>query len=284
MLSRNRFVQELNALKTEYRINNPWAQNFFQWNDEAVMARYIEAAYRLYMAAARNELKLVVLGDTEIRSMSVLMKNFGLLSANGLQEQADRAKVERTERFRDEYRSVRHGYPEVLGPGSILSDKMWTPILNDAMMIGAIQGRQPFYIALNTSEQAVWNKYGFDYTRVSEHAAKFGTQVNRATSNLDVYQRQWLNFFKQQPHMIWRGGFPRVLARELLALKFFGYGPVFSKTGLGFENGRRNSIGLPGFRAYNNALMRVGFFANDKQRVVGAISEFLFDDASLLRI
>lgn len=282
MLSKHDFGKELRSLKTEYRRDNHWVQDWRKWNDDTIMDSYIDAAYNLYSATARNVLKLTVLGDTEIRSIPELLRNFGLMSAAGVQEKADARMVKDLEQGRKQVgmgtKEGLKGVPKVLGVGSILSDKMWTPILNDALMLGSIEGNQDFYLSLNTKEQEAWMKYGFN-SNVADKTSIFG---GRVSSKRNVFQSNWNSFFRKQPQMIWAGANPRVFARELLALKFFGYKPVYSKLGLAFAPGLGSQIGSPGFRTYTNALRDVGFFSNDKPLVMAAISEFLFDDGNAL--
>lgn len=282
MLTKENFRKELHSLKMEYRMDNKWVQGWRKWNDDTIMDSYIDAAYNLYAATAKNALKLTVLGDTEIRSMQVLIRNFGLMSAAGVQEKKDAAMVKDIDQHRRQVgmgtQAGLKGVPKTLGVGSILSDKMWTPILNDALMLGSIQGKQDFYLALNTREQAAWAADGFN-SNVGNRTSMFGGSV---ASKRNVFQSNWNSFFRKQPQMIWAGANPRVFARELLALKFYGYKPIYSKLGLAFAPRLGTQIGSPGFRSYTNALRNIGFFANDKPRVMGAISEFLFSDKKAL--
>ncbi len=282
MLTKEMFRKELRSMKDEYRMDNKWVQEWRKWNDDSIMDEFIDAAYNLYAATAKCALKLTVLGDTEIRSMPELLKNFGLMSAAGVQEDKDIKMVNDLEQHRKQVAmgttAGLKGRTKVLGGGSILGDKMWTPILNDSLMLGSIQSNQDFYLGLNTKEKLAWKGNGFN-SNVANKTAKFGGAV---ANSRNKYQSNWLSFFRQQPQMIWAGPNPRVFARELLALKFFGYKPVYSAMGLAFTPVQGKRIGPPGFRIYTTALRNVGFFDNDKDRVMSAISEFLFDDKNAL--
>lgn len=282
MLTKKMFRKELHALRHEYRIYNSWVQSWRKWDDETIMDGFIDAAYNLYAATARNALRLTILGDTEIRSLAPLVSNFGLMSAAGVQDKKDVTMVKDLEQRRRQVGMGTNeglkGVPKVLGVGSILGDKMWTPILNDALMLGSIEGYQSFYLGLNSAEQKAWSDDGFD-SDVTQKASKFGGALK---SKRNVQRSNWLTFLRRQPQMIWRGGNPRVFARELLALKFFGYRPEYSRAHLAFAPGWGPSIGPPTFRRYTHALRDLGFFANDKSSVMGAISEFLFDDKKAL--
>jgi len=283
MYTKESFTRELFDMRHEYRRDNSWVQGWRQWNDDGVMNTFIDGAYNLYAATATNRLKLTLLGDTEIRSMSSLISNFGLVSGNGVQEKADEKMIKDHDQKRKQIamgtKEGLSGRTRMLGPGSILSDKMWTPILNDSLMLGAIEGKQDFVLALNTKEQAAYQTAGFNASAVGQKAKLFG---GSAVSAEAVAARNWNAFFRKQQQMIWNGATPRVFARELLALKFFGYKPQFSHLQLGFAHGGGTSVGMPGFRTYTNALRAVGFFDNSKERVMGAIGEFLFNDARSL--
>jgi len=282
MLTKSQFEDELFMMRHDYIKENSWVEAWRHWKSEPIMKSYITAAYNMYNATASNALKLTVLGDTEIRSMEPLIRNFGLMSAQGVQEAKDEAMVKDLEKHRQEVAAGAHDGPKgatkVLGVGSILSDKKWTPILNDALMLGSIEGNQTFYLGLNSSEQAAWAKYGFN-SNVAGKAAMFGGAIENKRNQ---WEKNWHTFFRKQPQMIWSGSFPRVFARELLALKFFGYKPVYSKMGLAFAPKRGTSIGPPGFQTYTRELRKIGFFNNNKQQVMGHISKFLFNDDKAL--
>ena len=282
LLSRQQFQREVFELKDEYRRDNAWVQNSSQWDHNLIMKIYINSAYNLYEAASRNVLQMVILGDTKIRSMPELLKNFGLLSAAGVQDRRDAVLVNDLEAHRTQVAMGTDeglaGRTKLLGAGSILSDKMWTPILNDALMLGAIEGRQGFYFGLNSDEQAVWDSSGFG-SNVADKISRFGKPVK---SSRNREQANWLSFLRRNPEILWRGGNPRVFARELLALKFFGYAPEFTKIQLAFAPAMRSRKGPPTFRLYTQSLREVGFFANDKVKVLSAVSEFLFNDKEAL--
>ena len=282
LLSREQFQNEVYELKDQYRRDNAWVQKTCQWNHNLVMKIYINSAYNLYEAAARNVLQMVILGDTKIRSMPELLRNFGLLSAAGVQEKKESVLVKDLEAHRTQVAMGTQeglaGRTKLLGAGSILSDKMWSPILNDALMLGAIEGWQGFYFGLNADEQAFWDSNGFS-SNVADKISIFGKPVK---STRDREQANWLSFLRRNPEVLWRNGNPRVFARELLALKFFGYAPEFSKIQLAFSPGMRSRKGPPTFRLYTQSLRELGFFAKNKVKVLSAISEFLFEDKEAL--
>lgn len=278
MLTEENFRIELNSLKTTYRTKDSWVN----WDNEQNMNRLIDAAYKLYVAAATNKLQFVLLGSTEIRSMSSLIQNFGLLSAAGVQSEKDAAMVNQLQGKRDQIAAGTPGgiqnATKVVGPGSILSDKMWTTILNDALMLGGIQGNQEFHLALSGAEQAAWTSGGFG-SDVARKSLVFDASV---PTNRDVQRSSWIAFLRHQPQMLWLNGRPRVFVRELLALKFFGYKPDFSRLQLSFGPHAGRPIGEPSFCVYMQSLETVQFFDNNKNMIMSAVSEFLFDDKAAL--
>lgn len=342
MLSKRLFMKEVSSLKQTYRVNDSWV-DWLGWEDDLRMKLLMEIAYKLYRATATNALQLTLLGDTEIRKMTELIRNFGLASASGVQggeyvEYSIGKKnddhgvkmdvmVDRLENERSALqKKAKVSMGKLLGPGSILSDKNWTTILNDALILGAIHSKQPLYLALNTKEQAAWQATGYGKFKVNlrgkikayndrnaeikefnnrnaeikaindrsskveaddkDKTVKHKTVKHKTVTEADSYKGYWLSFLRKQPQMLWneQREIPRVLARELLGLKFFGYKPVYSRMGLGFESNPNasNSTIPPSFKKYLDNLSAVSFFKNDREKILGEVSEFLFGDKKAL--
>ena len=161
------------------------------------------------------------------------------------------------------------------GSGSILSEKRWTPILNDALILGAITAGQTFVLAFTPQEQHDWqamNAAKVNKTQVL--AARFG--------ETPALLNAWKAFLNDHSRMFFDDFGPRVFTRELLGLKWFGYKPEFSWHQLGFSpgSGRRQ---MPSFRAYVDNLRAVHFEKPcDRVRVTEEISTFLFNDPKSL--
>lgn len=95
MLSKEQYIKQIFELKNEYRQDNQWVGKWDEsWNDEDVMTRFIEAAYKLYHATSTNALQLTLLGGTEIRLDRPLVKAFGVTAANGIQDPQTKFWVE----------------------------------------------------------------------------------------------------------------------------------------------------------------------------------------------
>lgn len=284
MLNAQQYTTQLFDLRNEYRQDNAWVGNWDEsWNNEDVMAKFITFAYRLYAATATNALNLTVLGGTEIRLDDAYIRNFGVTAANGIQDRETERWVRR-EHMRRVFRAAmpnpraRHRDTRItpVTGGAILSEKGWTPILNDSLILGAITGGQDFALALTPAEQADWNLMnGARVTRTAVLASRFGTTP--------AMMAAWRAFFNSQKRMFffpWGG--PRVFTRELLGLCFFGYVPDFTWHQLGFRpgTGKRSA---PDFKTYLRKLREVGFQAPaDQAKIMATISTYLFGDAGAL--
>lgn len=282
MLTVQQYTQQIFDLRQQYRDDNKWVGDWAEsWNDEAVMTKFIDFAYKLYAATARNALQLTVLGGTEIRLEDSYIRNFGVTAANGIQDEATAVCV-RGEQVRRRWvakkgKNHHSARVAVTGVGSILSEKGWTPILNDSLILGAITCGQEFYLGLTPAEQSDWALMnGHKLSRVAVTAASYGQ--NPAIINA------WKDFLNSQKRMFffpWGG--PRVFTRELLGLAFFGYQPEFSWHQLGFYPSRSGKRERPDFRTYLRKLREAGYQApTDQDKVIQIISEFLFNDPRAL--
>lgn len=280
MLSREQFTKQLFSLKNQYRQDNAWVSDWEEsWTNEDVMTQFILHAYALYAATASNALRLTVLGGTEIRKDEAYVRSFGVTAATGIQEQETRRLViaeSRMRNYRKKYPHPQARNPDrtavpVTGVGSILSEKGWTPILNDALILGAITGGQDFAVGLTPAEQADWEDMN-------------GSKVNKTATlavNFDdtAAKNAWKSFFNSQKRMFffpWGG--PRVFTRELLGLSFFGYKPEFSWRQIGFHADKNKRV-PPDFRTYLEELRGVEFHQPTNQtKIMKTISTYLFND------
>lgn len=150
---------------------------------------------------------------------------------------------------------------DVVGPGSILSDDSWTPMLNDAYILAGVHGRQEFQ----------WAAEGFD--------AEFGA------SNLPDFEK-WKSYAVKHS-VFWgddgnaKGVVPRVFGREVIGLKTFGYLPRFTKVNIIFKWSYQPKV-HPTFDSYLNALQAVKFDKRDKASINETLGEFLFGGSDAL--
>lgn len=281
MLTATEFTRQLMGLREQYRADNAWVGNWRtgSWNDENTMAHYIHCAYNLYRATATNMLKLTLLGGTQIRLDDAYIRNFGITGANGIQDRVTKEHVyaevmRRIGRTTNPSPTADRNPAAVVRSGSILSEKGWTPILNDALIIGAACGRQQFALALTSTEQLRWERINGDkVTRFAVNASRFG--------ETPALKNAWKSFFNASKKMFFDGGNPRVFARELLGLYFFGYTPEYSWHQLVFRP-PQGGVVRPTFNLYLDQLRNVNFHTGDKTRIMQAISDFLFNEPEAL--
>ncbi|MDG2385068.1 MAG: hypothetical protein P8N76_25580 [Pirellulaceae bacterium] len=285
MLSVRQFTNQLFDLKVQYRQDNAWVGNWNEsWNNEAVMTRFIGFAYTLCAATARNALKLTVLGGTEIRLDETYVRNFGVSAANEIQDNETERWV-REEQTRRDQRAM-NPHPSSRNPDrspapvtvveSILSEKGWTPILNDSLILGAITAGQDFALGLTPAEQADWNAMnGAKANKTAVVATRFGD-----TPALIIAWKSFLNSQKRMFFFPWGG--PRVLTRELLGLSYFGYRPEFSWHQIRFHAGAGKRV-FHDFRTYLQKLSDVGFHEPTNQaKIMETISMYLFNDRTAI--
>jgi hypothetical protein len=286
MLTKQEFIRQLFELKDQYRQDNQWVGKWTEsWNDEDVMTRFIEAAYSLYHATSTNRLKLTLLGGTEIRLDRPLVKAFGVTGVTGVQDPQTKLWVQfamysRTHTAQGAGAGPYSRNPDrvpapVTGSGSILSEKQWTPILNDCLILGAITAGQDFVLAFTPEEQHDWEVLNASkVTKVQVLASRFG--------ETPALKNAWKEFLNAHARMFFDSFGPRVFAREILGLKWFGYRAEFTWHQLGFfpGSGRRE---MPNFRTYVTKLHNVHFHSPcDRVKIREEISTFLFGDAKAL--
>lgn len=291
MMSKQQFTQQLFELKNQYRQDNDWVNTWAKWNDEAVMINFIECAYKLYAATATNALNLTMLGGTEIRTddtvdkrgvLNGYVRNFGVTAASGIQDEKTIICVREELKRRGLWamnpdptsRNPDRSPAPVTGTGSILSEKSWTPILNDSLILGAITAGQDFALGFELGEQTDWNAMnGAKANRTAVLASKFDTSA---------LINAWKSFLNSQKRMFFFGDIPRVFTRELLGLHFFGYKPEFHWHQLGFHAGAGKRV-HPDFRTYLQKLRDVGFQKPANQvNIMKTISMYLFNDPTAI--
>ena len=268
------FYRSVRPLLPRYASDNSW----FSWR-AIDPESHIFDAWRLYQQAYGNSLGFLLLGDAKIRSSGDLLRNFGLTSGNGLSDERELQQIRELERQRGGG-PAGNPVPKVLGPGSILNDKQWTPLLNDAFILGGVHRNQDFHWA-----EAGFQQYAFLGEReFLERRDKFGAAAPQYQAALRrdeaYYKSKWRHYLIGGANF-WSGGFVRVFARELIGLKTFGYSPVFTGQTLSFAGAGRGATAT--FGEYLSALSGVNFGRQDSAAINAAIGEFLFDDARFLR-
>jgi hypothetical protein len=154
----------------------------------------------------------------------------------------------------------------VVGSGSILSTRGWSPMLNDSFIMGGVHSGHQFHVVLNNEESGL-----------------FGRTSNSGLTGRD----NWRLFIRANPRMLWDSerGVPRVLMREFICLQASGYQPNFERQELIFGSKKDGAADKAIFRVYLKALHEVGFHdaARSKDKIVSAVAEFLFGDKEALK-
>jgi hypothetical protein len=211
---------------------------------------------KMYNSVGQCGLPMLLLGDAKIRADGSLVENFGFASGSGSEDQEFVDKLN-TKRKEIASKTNAPAIPVSAG-GSILSDKKWTPLVNDSFILGGTHRGMEFHLALQDFDQF--------------------SQSDKGLQGKD----KWKAYLKAKPDVLWNRSLqcPRVFARELIGLKTFGYTPHFTNWDLAF--GRNSGDGTADFTQYLNALRKAGFPGKVEANVVSAISEFLFGDAKAL--
>jgi hypothetical protein len=243
-------------------------QELHKWHKFEDELAVLMSAYRVYKRACGllpGPFNFILLGDTKIRMDPHLLRNFGLLSGAGVQEADEKAMLQIMK-----FRAIQRGLPPPnIGTGAILSDSTWSPLLNDALVIGGVHGYREFHLADDRVDSV---------EAVTNLRARFEPSAPKA-GDLPGYIGKWRAFFKRFPDSLWNPLYnvPRVLCRELLGLRVFGYEPQFSAHQLTFKP-RRTGLSMgANFRTYLSELGKAGMFSSGTEKTILAnISSFLF--------
>jgi hypothetical protein len=281
------FHEEAFKVFQRYSLDNAWFKWAFESKEFDMQApvSYVFAAWAGYTKAQEPSAGMLLLGDTKLRSTEVLVKNFGLSSAKGVQEEKDKAEVNKWMKWRAENAAGQvwekdpvegrglvgvKGKPAVpiIGKGSILSTRAWSPMLNDSFIMSGAHGEKEFFWALS----------GVETDAFAASRSKGGTP-----------KEMWLRFVLSSPGSIWAEdakdggtGWPRVLMRELIGLDLFGYKPEFSEHQLGFGVADKSKSDGATLLDYLVGVKNLGFHENNKAKLIKRIAKFLFDDDKAL--
>lgn len=297
---------KINALAATYITDNAWFRFYVngQGFDAAGPQRYAHAAGKAYVHVSKAKVPLL-LGDTKIRSEKELLDNFGVSDA----EAADAPPVPADPAARAAQATIqRAGAPSAAGgpapigagpppgssasasapgasappsttpsataPGGILSNAKWSPMLNDAFILGGINNGKQFVLSLVGDDKSFFQSIAAGSGAAGGSAAK--------EQQLDAGRRVWKDFFNAKSYLLWDRGYPRVFARELLGLAKFGYVASPTSTNLSFD-APAPGCPTPGtFADYLTFLSANKFQENKARPVLQAVAEYLFKDKTAL--
>lgn len=271
-------AQELKGLTASYIADNSWFRFYSASGTEPMSPdKYAEAAGRAFVHSKKAVVPLL-LGDSKLRTDQEVVDNFGVSDAEAANAGGSSA-ASASARSAAPPVPVAGGPPRpasssasATAPGAVLSNSKWSPMLNDAFILGGIKHKKQF----------VYAPVGDELSFVRSIAPS-GTAPPGATKEQQIQAGMtvWKAFFLAKPVQLWDRGFPRVFARELLGLKKFGYKAAPTSTNLAFD------CPLPdppsaNFANYLTYLTECHFQEPSKQRVLEEIGEFLFNDKQAL--
>ncbi|MEJ8824822.1 hypothetical protein WKW80_22760 [Variovorax humicola] len=305
------FVDEVRREYATIKGQNIWAKKYFEQempSDSGLHQAEVSAqrCWALYTASRDNALGFLLLGEVSMRSKIALVQNFGLNSAfgheddepwlspwlgseikNPLEAQAHLSNIDPAT-----LDARKHAHLGGLqGPGSILSDRLWTPLMNDAWLLGGVHKEQSFHLVteglgeqkLVAAMDALRDQALLEQTRADPGASPTS---NNATLQVLV-QEVWRQWFVDNPQYLYESWGPRVLTRELLGLMSFGYQPMFTRQELGFRCTDARRAADATISAYSDALDRLGLHkGNDpaaRSAVLQALSAWLFARDDVLK-
>ncbi len=272
------FVVQVLRCKSRYEAENDW---FKWWGDPST---YIFCAWKMYRCASQSAMQFLLLGDTKIRKDPALVMNFGLASAHGVQEAEELKLIDDLTKKREGIAPRGDRAVPVLGPGAILSDRNWTPLLNDSFILGGIHRGWDFHLVEEGFSQ--FNILGEQ--EFLQRRAVFGPAAPQYAVALargpEYYQQKWKHYLQGHAEVLWneKAGCPRVFARELMGLKNFGYAARFASSELGFCCQNHGAAGAANFEQYLDILRATGFQQNDRKGILSSVAEFLFGERNAL--
>lgn len=308
--SKQQFVAEVTNAYSSIKAKNSWANKYFELEMQGIgpkTEKDISArrCWKLYLASRGNALGVLLLGEVSMRSKHALVQNFGLTSAFGHEDDepwlspwlgtalkdpiAAQPRLAGIDpRTLDETKNI-HLQP-LQGGGSILSDRLWTPLMNDAWLLGGVHARQSFHLVtegigeqkLVAAMEKLQHKEKFERSR-----ANFGGLHAPYTATVPAQIKEvWRQWFIDNPHCLYETWGPRVLVRELIGLMSFGYQPNFSRHELAFECVDETKAGNATIEAYSNHLELLHFHDGithlTKESVLKAFSQWMFGRSDAL--
>lgn len=198
--NRDAYCYDLKHQLQEYR-----EKHTPDWYQSGTANEEMTKAWQMYTASRESSLVVLLLGKGEIRFNPNMITNFGYTSAHGAEEGRPSKLAWESTLQRKTVRQTKELHNGTLGPGSILSDRDWSPMLNDAFILGGVHGDRQFELALS---------------QLGDDDIEFPAQL------VDKY-----------PELFWPEGqpYPAVLLRELIGLRAFGFTPHWGKMGLTFS-------------------------------------------------
>jgi hypothetical protein len=309
MYTEQAFIGEVQRSFATIKGKNSWAAKYFELempNNSTSVAANLSAkrCWQLYVASRDNSLGFLLLGEVSMRSKLALVQNFGLTSAHGHEDDepwlspwlgfdpkkgSGDPNLRKVDQATLDANANRH-LQTLQGSGSILSDRLWTPLMNDAWLLGGVHKKQSFHLVTEgLGEQKLLA--AMDSLRkpaiFEQRITAFGSLHGGTSPVARKIEAAWLQWFRDNPQYLYESWGPRVLTRELIGLMTFGYTPEFTRQELAFSCGNAALSASATIDAYSSALNTLGFHqGNDvaaKARVLKALSTWLFGQPDALQ-
>lgn len=305
-VNKQEFIGEITREYATIKGQNIWAKKYFEYempghslSQQAEVSA--QRCWSLYTASRDNALGFLLLGEVSMRSKMDLVQNFGLTSAFGHEDDEPwlgpwlGSEIKNPLEVQDLLSNID---PTTLdarnnaqlrglqGPGSILSERLWTPLMNDAWLLGGVHKQQSFHLVTEGLGEGKLVP-ALDALRDPAGASSAEVPGSNDTSLSARVQGVWRQWFVDNPQYLYEHWGPRVLARELLGLMSFGYQPEFTRQELGFRCADAQRATGAKITAYSEALCGLGFHkGNDpaaRSAVLKALSVWLFGRDDVLK-
>lgn len=305
-VNKQEFIDEITNEYPTIKGQNVWAKKYFEYEmpgDSVSQHAEVSAqrCWALYTASRDNALGFLLLGEVSMRSKMDLVQNFGLNSAFGHEDDEPWLGPWLGSAIKDPLEAqplLSNIDPATLdagnnahltglqGPGSILSERLWTPLMNDAWLLGGVHKQQSFHLVTEGLGQEKLVA-ALDALRDPAGPAPDEGHGSNDPSLPARVRDVWRQWFVDNPQYLYESWGPRVLARELLGLMRFGYQPKFTQQELGFRCADAQRATDATISAYSEALSELGFHkGNDpaaRSAVLQALSVWLFGRDDVLK-
>jgi len=265
-------AEKLRELRADYVAENGWFRFYVDGNEPMNPDKFADAAGRAYEHVKSATVPLL-LGDTKLRSDAALVANFGV--SDGESASASAASSSSAARSSSSGIVVagnltRAGSSATAArdeepSGGILDNNKWSPMLNDAFIMGGIHNHKQF----------VFTPVDGDLAFVKSIMPS-GHGADPKQQHINAAIPAWRAFFQTRQYLLWDRNYPRVLVRELLGLEHFGYQAQPTTVDLSFQVGDVAAADTATFKEYCKYLKDSGYRDRKRKDVMQILARFLF--------
>ncbi len=277
-------LKEISELYDKTINKNVWAKAYFDIEMPANQSLHAsicaDRCWRLYNASKNNMPGCLLLGEVSMRQKLKLVQNFGLTSAHGheddelwlspwlgttLKKGASKESmfpgIDVNTLEASQYSNLR----KLQGKGSILSDRLWSPLMNDVWLLGGVHSQQDFHLVTEGLGNTNFISELQDIPKQTKIGAKqlyektHGHKIPFSNANATILDK-WNVWFLNNPQYLYESWGARVLTRELIGLMIFGYRPKFTQHELLFYCSIQRKSQQATLTEYYHALEKIGFY------------------------